>query len=216
MVKPMKFLTEESMDVKYLTEGEQDNKAHFIEGVFMQAEKPNRNGRMYPKKIMESQIISYQNTILERRSLGELGHPANPSVNLDKVSHLITELKFSGNDVIGKAKILDTPNGKIAQSFIKEGVKLGVSSRGLGSLLKKGNLNEVQNDFVLSTIDIVHEPSGIDCWVNGLMENAEWIYDSKEGIWKIAEQLKEDLKVTSSKDFDKKAVVAFYKFLNNL
>lgn len=172
----MKLITEQVMDVQYLVESDGKKKSHFISGVFMQADTPNRNGRTYPKSIMEAELQKYQSSIKEKRSLGELGHPDSPSLNLDKVSHLITELRFDGNDIVGKAKILDTPMGKIAQNFLDEGVKLGVSSRGLGSVVRKGNINEVQNDFKLSTVDIVHEPSGIDCWVNGIMEGKEWVY----------------------------------------
>lgn len=172
----MKLITEQVMDVQYLVESDGKKKSHFISGVFMQADTPNRNGRTYPKSIMESELAKYQSSIKEKRSLGELGHPDTPALNLDKVSHLITELRFDGNDIVGKAKILDTPMGKIAQNFLDEGVKLGVSSRGIGSVVRKGNINEVQSDYKLNTVDIVHEPSGIDCWVNGIMEGKEWVY----------------------------------------
>ena len=137
----MKLFTEQYTDIKYLTEKKEDGtKNVFIEGIFMQAEKPNKNGRMYPLGIMEKEIERYQDLIKEKRSLGELGHPPNPSINLNQVSHLITNLKFEGSDIHGRAKILDTPMGKIAKNFIEEGVRLGVSSRGLGSLKEKNGI----------------------------------------------------------------------------
>ena len=174
----MKLIKEISQDLTFLTEStESGKKGIFIEGIFMQADKQNRNGRLYPKGIMEGALNQYQELIREKRSLGELGHPPNPTVNLDKVSHLITSLKFEGNDVIGRAKILDTPMGKIAQNFIEEGVRLGVSSRGLGSLKERNGVNEVQNDFHLATVDIVADPSAPDAFVTGIMESAEWILD---------------------------------------
>jgi len=179
----MFLIKEVTQDVKYLTEKKEDGtKNVFIEGIFMQAEKANRNGRMYPRGIMEKELVRYQDLITEKRSLGELGHPPNPSINLNQVSHLITSLRFEGNDVVGKAKILDTPMGKIAKSFIEEGVRLGVSSRGLGSLKEKNGVNEVQDDFHLATVDIVSDPSAPDAFVQGIMESAEWILEN--GMWK--------------------------------
>jgi hypothetical protein len=179
----MFLITEVTQDVKYLVEKKEDGtKNVFIEGIFMQAEKANRNGRMYPRGIMEKELGRYQDLITEKRSLGELGHPPNPSINLNQVSHLITSLRFEGNDVIGKAKILDTPMGKIAKSFIEEGVRLGVSSRGLGSLKEKNGVNEVQDDFHLATVDIVSDPSAPDAFVQGIMESAQWILEN--GMWK--------------------------------
>jgi len=179
----MFLITEVTQDVKYLTEKKEDGtKNVFIEGIFMQTEKANRNGRMYRRGIMEKELGRYQDLITEKRSLGELGHPPNPSINLNQVSHLITSLRFEGNDVIGKAKILDTPMGKIAKSYIEEGVRLGVSSRGLGSLKEKNGVNEVQDDFHLATVDIVSDPSAPDAFVQGIMESAEWILEN--GMWK--------------------------------
>ena len=204
------------MDVDYLVEDSNGKKSHFIEGVFMQAEKPNRNGRVYPKSILENELNKYQTAIKEKRSMGELGHPENPSLNLDKVSHLITELKFDGNDIIGKAKIMNTPMGNIARNFLEEGVKLGVSSRGMGSLIKKGAVNVVQEDYHLNTVDIVHEPSGIDCWVNGIMENAEWIYEASSDSWKLAEQFKKEFQSKSAKQLAEVQASYFQKFLSEI
>lgn len=182
----MKLITELTQDVKYLTEAREDGKKNiYIEGIFMQADKGNRNGRMYPLKVMENAVGQYQQLISEKRSLGELGHPPNPQINLNQVSHLITDLRFEGTDIYGKAKILDTPMGKIAKNFIEEGVRLGVSSRGLGSIVEKNGLNEVQDDFHLATVDIVADPSAPDAFVQGIMESAEWILEN--GVWKTVD-----------------------------
>lgn len=212
----MKLITESAMDMDYLVEAADGVKSHYISGVFMQAEKPNRNGRVYPKGILENELNKYQVAIKEKRSMGELGHPENPSLNLDKVSHLITELKFDGNDIVGRAKIMNTPMGNIARNFLEEGVKLGVSSRGMGSLVKKGGINEVQGDFRLAAVDIVHEPSGIDCWVNGIMENKEWIYEATSDSWHLAEQIKQSLKNKSMKQIADVQSSYFQKFLQNI
>ena len=182
----MKLITEVCQDVKYLEEKQEAGGSNlYIEGIFMQADKHNKIGRMYPKGIMEKEVARYQDLIKEKRSLGELGHPPNPTINLNQVSHLITELRMDGSNVIGKAKILGTPMGKIAESFIREGVSLGVSSRGVGSLKERNGINEVQDDFHLATVDIVADPSAPDAFVTGIMENAEWIYENN--VWKMIE-----------------------------
>jgi len=182
----MKLITEVYQDVKYLEEKQEAGGSNlYIEGIFMQADKQNKNGRMYPRGIMEKEVARYQDLIREKRSLGELGHPPNPTINLNQVSHLITELRMDGSNVIGKAKILGTPMGKIAESFIREGVSLGVSSRGVGSLKERNGINEVQDDFHLATVDIVADPSAPDAFVTGIMENAEWILENN--VWKMIE-----------------------------
>ena len=192
----MKLITEVTQEVKYITEKkETGGKNVYIEGIFMQTEKTNRNGRVYRKPIVEKELDRYQSLISEKRALGELGHPPNPSINLNQVSHLITNLRFEGNDVYGKAKILDTPMGKIAQNFIEEGVRLGVSSRGLGSVKQlKDGVNEVQDDFHLATVDIVADPSAPDAFVQGIMEDASWLYVEGKG-W-VMEQIKKEVKKT--------------------
>lgn len=212
----MKIITEVTQDLHYLSEAnEKGGKSMYIEGIFMQAEKPNRNGRMYPRGIMEAEVGRYQQLIEQKRSLGELGHPANPSVNLDKVSHLITNLRFEGNDIYGKAKILDTPMGKIAKNFIEEGVKLGVSSRGLGSLkMNKQGVNEVQQDFHLATVDIVADPSAPDAFVQGIMENREWIYVEGRG-W-IAEEIKSQIQTMSVSTLNEKKLDLFKRWLDSV
>ena len=204
-----------NQDVKFLTEKKEDGtKSVYIEGIFMQAEKPNRNGRIYGRGIMEREVQKYQELINEKRSLGELGHPPNPSINLNQVSHMITGLKFEGNDIYGKAKILDTPMGKIAKNFIEEGVRLGVSSRGLGSVkLNKEGVNEVQDDFHLATVDIVADPSAPDAFVQGIMESADWILEN--GVWKAVqiEQAQNTIRKASKADLNKVKLQVFEQFL---
>ena len=207
-----------NQDVKFLTEKKEDGtKSVYIEGIFMQAEKPNRNGRIYGKGIMEREVQKYQELINEKRSLGELGHPPNPSINLNQVSHMITGLKFEGNDIYGKAKILDTPMGKIAKNFIEEGVRLGVSSRGLGSVrMNKEGVNEVQDDFHLATVDIVADPSAPDAFVQGIMESAEWILEN--GVWKAVqiEQAQNTIRKASKADLNKVKLQVFEQFLRSI
>jgi hypothetical protein len=214
----MKLITEMNQDVKFLTEKKEDGtKSVYIEGIFMQAEKPNRNGRIYGRGIMEREVQKYQELINEKRSLGELGHPPNPSINLNQVSHMITGLKFEGNDIYGKAKILDTPMGKIAKNFIEEGVRLGVSSRGLGSVkLNKEGVNEVQDDFHLATVDIVADPSAPDAFVQGIMESADWILEN--GVWKAVqiEQAQNTIRKASKADLNKVKLQIFEQFLRTI
>ena len=214
----MKLITEMNQDVKFLVEKKEDgSKSVYIEGIFMQAEKPNRNGRIYGKGIMEREVARYQDLINEKRSLGELGHPPNPQINLNQVSHLITGLRFEGNDIYGKAKILDTPMGKIAKNFIEEGVSLGVSSRGLGSVrLNKEGVNEVQDDFHLATVDIVADPSAPDAFVQGIMESADWILEN--GVWKAVqiEQAQNTIRKASKADLNSVKLDLFEQFLRSI
>jgi len=214
----MKLITEMNRDVKFLTEKKEDGtKSVYIEGIFMQTETPNRNGRIYGRGIMEREVHKYQDLINEKRSLGELGHPPNPSINLTQVSHMITGLKFEGNDVLGRAKILDTPMGRIAKNFIEEGVRLGVSSRGLGSVkLNKEGVNEVQDDFHLATVDIVADPSAPDAFVQGIMESADWILEN--GVWKAiqVEQAQTTIRKASKADLNKVKLQVFEHFLRTI
>ena len=168
----MKLITETFEDVKPIIESREDGKKnYFIQGIMLQAESVNRNGRSYPIAILENEIQNYQNNFIsKKRALGELNHPAGPTVNLDRCSHMIVEITKNGFDFHGKAKILDTPMGLIVQSLINEGALLGVSSRGMGSLQKINNVNVVQPDFSLSAIDIVSDPSAPHAFVNGIME----------------------------------------------
>ena len=213
----MKLITEVTQELNYITESKESGsgKNMFIEGIFMQADKPNRNGRIYPRHIMEKEVSRYQSLISEKRSLGELGHPANPTLNLDKVSHLISDLRFEGNDVIGRAKILDTPMGKIAKNFIEEGVRLGVSSRGLGSLkMNKQGVNEVQDDFHLATVDIVADPSAPDAFVQGIMENREWMFIDGKG-W-VAEEIKRSIQGMNTATLEEQKLRLFQKWLHSV
>lgn len=191
-------------------------KNYYIEGVFMQADRPNKNGRNYARGIMEKEMERYSNIINEKRALGELGHPDTPTINLDKVSHLIQSLKFEGNDIIGRAKIIDTPNGRIAKNLIDEGVKLGVSSRGMGSLKMVNGINEVQEDFHLATVDIVADPSAPDAFVRGIMEDKEWMLIN--GVWteQQQEQVKSIIKKASRRDIETVSLHIFENFLRKL
>ena len=183
----MKLITEMYDDFEVLEEGTNGKKEMKIQGVFMQAETKNRNGRIYPNEVLQKEVKRYNKELVEKkRAFGELGHPEGPTVNLDRVSHLIEELKPDGNNIVGKAKILDTPNGKIVKELLNAGAKLGVSRRGMGTLEKKGQTNYVKDDFYLATAaDIVADPSAPEAFVEGIMEGKEWIWDN--GIIKEAE-----------------------------
>jgi hypothetical protein len=180
--------------VEVITEAKDDGKKnYFIEGIFMQGDIKNRNGRIYPSATLEAEMGRYQKEFIEtKRALGELGHPDGPQINGDRVSHLITEMRRDGNDFYGKAKILSTPMGEIVKSLLDEGVKIGVSTRGLGSVKAgKGGVMEVQSDFHLSTVDIVTDPSAPNAFVNGIMENVEYYYDIASGNWRAAQAIQE-------------------------
>jgi len=176
----MKLIAEYTESVGYLTEKKEDGgKNHFIEGVFMQADQKNRNGRIYPKKIMEGAVDKYVNEQVKTgRAVGELNHPDGPTINLDKVSHRITALEWDGNNVVGKAQILNTPMGKVVQGLLEGGVRVGVSSRGMGTLEQRDGVNYVKDDFMLNTVDIVQDPSAPDAFVNGIMEGVEWVWNN--------------------------------------
>jgi len=175
----MKLIREEIESAKVvITEGKNGKRSHFIEGVFLQGGIKNRNGRMYPVATLGREVTKYNESYIKKgRALGELGHPEGPTLNLDRVSHLITSLKQEGNNFVGKARLLDTPMGNIAKSLLDEGVKLGVSSRGLGSIKEENGMKVVADDFMLATAaDIVADPSAPDAFVNGIMEGREWVY----------------------------------------
>lgn len=213
----MKLIKEAFQDLQYLSEDTNGKKSVFIEGIFMQADKNNRNGRRYPAAVMEKELSRYQQMINEKRSLGELGHPDNPSINLNQVSHLITSLRFEGKDIIGRAKILETPMGKIARNFIEEGVRLGVSSRGLGSLKEgRDGIMEVQDDFHLATVDIVADPSAPDAFVAGIMEGAEWVLQN--GVWTSVqvENAQKQIRKASAKQLDETKIQIWEQFMQSL
>jgi hypothetical protein len=177
----MKLITEHlDSNIGYITEAKKDGgKNVYIEGVFMQAEKENRNKRIYPKDVLAEATAKYvKEQVKTGRAVGELDHPQGPQINLDKVSHRITELTWDGNDVVGKALILDTPMGQIVKGLVEGGCKLGVSSRGMGTVEEKGKTSFVKNDFVLATVDIVQDPSAPSAFVDGIMEGVEWIWEN--------------------------------------
>jgi hypothetical protein len=183
------FITEvfnEDCEVFVESNNESGKKSHYIEGIFMQGDMKNRNGRMYPSSILEKEMKRYNDQFVNtKRALGELGHPDGPQINGDRVSHLITEMRKDGSNFIGKAKVLGTPMGEIVKTFIDEGVKIGVSTRGLGSVKQgKEGIMEVQDDFHLATVDIVTDPSGPNCFVKGIMENTEYYFDIAAASWK--------------------------------
>ena len=216
----MKLITEEIEQVEFLVENKNGKKSMYIEGVFLQGNITNRNGRMYPMETLRKEVGRYnENHIQSGRALGELGHPEGPTVNLDRVSHKITSLKESGSNFIGKAKILNTPMGKIAASLVEEGVKLGVSSRGIGSLKPtREGVNVVGDDFMLSTAaDIVADPSAPDAFVEGIMEGKEWVWDG--GVLReraAAKAYKEINTLVTQKELDEKKLDVFNNFLNSL
>ena len=190
----MKLITEVNESCEVITEANADTgkKSYFIEGIFMQGDVKNRNGRIYQSQTLEKEMTRYQKEFIEpKRALGELGHPDGPQINGDRVSHLITSMRREGNDFYGKAKILGTPMGEIVKSLLDEGVKIGVSTRGLGSVKERNGIMEVQNDFHLSTVDIVTDPSAPNAFVNGIMENREYYYDIASGSWRATEVIEE-------------------------
>ena len=205
----MKLITEMYDDFEILTEGK--SKDMKIKGVFMQAETKNRNGRVYPLNVLQKEVARYNKELVEtKRAFGELGHPEGPTVNLDRVSHMIEELVPEGKNIIGKAKILDTPNGKIVKELLNAGAKLGVSSRGMGTLEKRGQTNYVKDDFFLATAgDIVADPSAPKAFVEGIMEGKEWIWDN--GILKEAEVARIHRVASANKQAE-----AFEMFLSKL
>ena len=192
-------------------------KSYTIEGIFMQSNKKNRNGRIYEKKTMEKAVDKYvTEQVKTGRAVGELNHPEGPTVNLDKVSHKITSLEWKGNDVVGKASILKTPMGKIVEGLLEGGVKLGVSSRGMGSLVQKNGTSYVGDDFMLSTIDIVQDPSAPSAFVNGVMEGVDWVWDN--GIIKPQdiEEIETEIKSTPATGLPEAEIRAFKNFLSKL
>ena len=220
----MKLITEVFEDLRTITEAREDGKKNvYIEGVFLQGGIKNRNGRMYPVETLAKEVERYNESYVKSgRALGELGHPEGPQINLDRVSHLITNLRQEGNNFIGKAKLMDTPFGNIAKGLVSEGVKLGVSSRGMGSLkLNKEGINEVQDDFYLATAaDIVADPSAPDAFVNGIMEGVEWIWENDLLIAKkvqVVEQTVQTIeKAVSSRELEAKKFKIFENFLNEI
>ena len=214
----MKLITEQIEEVKFLTEDNNGKKNHYIQGVFLQGEIKNRNGRVYPIDILEREVGRYnEQNIAKNRALGELGHPEGPTVNLDRASHKIESLVREGNNYIGKAKLLDTPMGQIAKSLLDEGVSLGVSSRGVGSLREMGGANYVRDDYQLATAaDIVADPSAPDAFVEGIMEGKEWVWDN--GLLKEQEisSIKKGIDAATLYNLEERKISAFEQFLKGL
>ena len=216
----MKLITEEVSRVKFIVEGKGAKKKMYIEGVFLQGEIKNRNGRMYPMQTLAKEVHRYNESFVKKgRALGELGHPEGPTVNLDRVSHKITSLVREGNNFRGKATLLSTPMGKIASSLLDEGVKLGVSSRGIGSLKESNNgCKMVGEDFQLATAaDIVADPSAPDAFVNGIMEGKEWVWEGGSLREELAEKTQRTINtLVDQQKLEEKKLSLFHDFLNNL
>ncbi len=215
----MKLITEQIEEINVLMEASESGaKNYFIEGIFLQGDIQNRNGRVYPSGVLEREVQKYSESFIDKgRALGELGHPEGPTINLDRVSHKIVSLKKEGANFIGKAKLLETPMGKIAKSLIDEGVKLGVSSRGMGTLELKNGVNYVKDDFMLATAaDIVADPSAPDAFVEGIMEGKEWVWES--GLLKEVQvnQIKTYISESTRMELEERKLKAFESFLKNL
>ena len=216
----MKLIKEFNESINYLTEDTKDkNKPNvFIEGVFLQSDLQNKNGRIYPKEIMQREVNRYiKENVDTKRAYGELGHPEGPTVNLDRVSHMIVSLKEDGNNYIGKAKIMDTPMGRIVKELISEGAQLGVSSRGQGSLKERNGINEVQDDFMLATAaDIVADPSAPDAFVSGIMEGKEWVFVNGKWTEQDIEEAKSTISRANIADLEEEKMQVFSNFLEKL
>ena len=207
----MKLITEHTNEVEYIVEGKE--KQQYIKGIFMQSDIKNQNGRVYPFSVLKKEVRNFNEKYVKQdRALGELGHPSGPTVNLDRVSHVITELQEDGKNFVGKAKIIDTPNGKIVKNLLESGVRLGVSSRGLGSVkTNKNGVNEVQDDFVLSTVDIVSDPSAPDAFVNGIMEGKEFSLTGE-----VEYDIQQEIKNTVKFRLEQKKIELFKRFMGGL
>jgi hypothetical protein len=216
----MKLIREEFVDTKFIIEEKLGKKKeYFIEGIFLQSELKNRNGRMYPESVMDREVARYiQESVKMNRAYGELGHPDTPSINLDRVSHMIVDLRKEGTNYIGRAKIMETPMGNIARGLLDGGANLGVSSRALGSLkVNQEGINVVQDDFMLSTAaDIVADPSAPDAYVRGIMEGKEWVFVDGKFVEKHIEEAKSFIKKTSSRNLEEAKILAFQKFLSKI
>jgi len=216
----MKLITEELTDVKLLAEADENGKkSHKIKGIFMQANIKNRNGRVYPMEVLENEVNRYRKEFInKKRAFGELGHPDGPTVNLERVSHLITSLEGDGKgNYIGEAKVTDTPYGKIVKSLIDEGAQLGVSSRGMGSLENKGGTNYVKSDFYLATAaDIVADPSAPSAFVQGVMEGKEWVWDNGIVKEKDISEIQQEIEAARRHELAEKQTAAFEKFMRKV
>jgi hypothetical protein len=215
----MKLISEEIQDAQYLIEDAGNGKKNYkIKGVFLQSDIKNRNGRVYPKQIMMKEVTRYTNEFVNKnRAFGELGHPDGPTVNLERVSHMITSLKLDGSNYMGEAKIMNTPYGKIVKGLIDEGAQLGVSSRGMGSLEQRNGSNYVKSDFMLATAaDIVADPSAPDAFVQGIMESKEWVWNNGRLVERDVAAWKKEIQSATTKRLEEKKIEIFENFLKNL
>jgi hypothetical protein len=215
----MKLFCDINEEIQVLTEeNEPGKKNYFIEGIFLMCDQKNRNGRVYTFEMMNKKVNDYNNSFVkQKRAFGELGHPEGPTINLERVSHMITDLYSDKKNFIGRAKIMDTPYGKIVKNLIDEGAKLGVSSRGIGSLEEKNGVNYVKDDYQLATAaDIVADPSAPEAFVRGIMEGKEWIWESGRLVEKDLEEIKKNIQNASSRKLEEAKMKAFEKFLRNL
>jgi hypothetical protein len=215
----MRLIKEHTEEVKYLVEEKLGKgKEYFIEGVFLQSNLKNRNGRVYPMEILDKEVKRYnEEYVAKNRAFGELGHPDSPTINLDRVSHMIKSLRREGDNFIGKAKIMDTPYGKIVKSLIDEGATLGVSSRGMGSLQSKGGISMVQDDFTLATAaDIVADPSAPDAFVEGVMESKEWVMVDGKFVEKDLQEAQRIIRKTSLRNLEEQKLRLFQYFLKKI
>jgi len=204
-------------DLEVIEEKVNGKKSLAIEGVFMQADQKNRNGRIYERDILEAAVDKYvKEQVKTGRAVGELNHPDGPTINLDKVSHKITDLKWEGSNVVGKASILDTPMGQIVKGLLEGGVKLGVSSRGMGSLVNKRGTTYVNNDFLLATVDIVQDPSAPEAFVNGIMEGVDWIWENGVLVPQEIEEIETEIKEARKVGNSNVEIKAFKSFLSKL
>jgi hypothetical protein len=219
----MKLITETIDEIRVITEAREDGKKNmYLEGIFMMAEAPNRNGRIYPRGVLENAVNKYTDKyIKENRAYSELGHPQGPSINLERVCGLHKSLIWEGNHVMGRMKVTNTPYGKIVEGLIDDGARLGMSSRGMGSVAEgKNGIMEVKNDFVLATAaDVVADPSATQAFVRGIMENVDWVYDSANDSWKaqkFIEQAKQDMRKMTVSAINEGSIALFEKYLNTL
>ena len=215
----MKLFCDINEDIQILTEeATPGKKNYYIEGVMLQADIKNRNNREYPMEVLEPEVKRYSDTFVkQKRAFVELGHPEGPVINLERVSHMITDLRREGKNFIGRAKIMDTPYGKIVQNLIDEGAKLGVSSRGMGTLEQKEGRSFVKNDFQLATAaDIVADPSAPDAFVRGIMEGKEWVWNNGIIVERKVEEMKQEVKKASRRDLEEAKIRVFERFLRNL
>ena len=219
MTQSVKLISEEIQDVEYICEQKEDGKKNYkIKGIFMQADIKNRNGRVYPMDVLNKEVERYNKQYVnEKRAFGELGHPEGPTVNLDKVSHMITKLYPDGKNFIGEAKIMSTPMGEIVKTLMNEGAKLGVSSRGMGSLDQKNGANYVRNDFYLATAaDIVADPSAPNAFVQGIMEGKEWVWNNGALVEAELERAKQRINERVRKRQENENALEFIRFLKKL